>query len=311
MNRSRRKAVLDAARKKFGVGNPYGVVAFGIGRRTKRGMPRGGEVLRAYVLQKRPAAKHPLDMLRVDDFEIPIDVTGLGVAARSHEAANKPPMLGLYNGAAIRVRGTNPEFGGVAWILHDGAGPTHLVTAGHVFEAGVSGVVVQGAALGEPMRSIGKLEVNLLDLPFPGMPHPIDAALVTLNDEGVRIVRQSSDGPRMGGTVATDFSLDIDVRAFLPTAHDYSGTTRTLDHTVDVNMFSMVRGAYFVRGVIATSSVITNPGDSGTILFNGSPSNALGVGICVGQIGAISVFEPIERALAAIANGLGGSFSAF
>jgi hypothetical protein len=205
-------------------------------------------------------------------------------------------MLGLYAGAAIRASGTIPEYGGVACLLGDGEATTHFLTAGHLFPPGRTNVDVVGGLRGRPPLVVGRLVANLLDQPYASMEFPIDVALVRLTAAGARVASVSHDGPTLQDFIPSDEASDIEVKAFLPTAHDYSRPTITLNGPLDAQMQSPTRGVYFVRNVIGTHAVITHRGDSGTILCD-ADSGALAVGICVGQLGAISIFEPVARAL--------------
>jgi hypothetical protein len=47
---------------------------------------------------------------------------------------------------------------------------------------------------------------------------------------------------------------------------------------------------------VATRALVTNPGDSGTIFFDATNS-AIAMGMCVGQLGNQSIFEPFDRAV--------------
>lgn len=309
-NRTLRKAdwphVMEAARRKFGAGNPYGVVAFGIDRKVTSGQRLSTSALNVYVVQKQeaPARAAPALVLRNRGLRVRPDVVGVGVEPRGHEASRvAPPLLGLYAGAAIRVQGRVRQFGGVACLLGHGGRASHFVTAGHLFPTRQPNVEVLGARRGEPPGVIGRLQVNLLDARFPGMDHPLDVALVALNPRGVRMVEASQDGPQLRDFIGSDALAGADVSAFLPTAHDCSRATELLDGPLDAQMRSAARGVYFVQQVLATRAVITNPGDSGTILYNGSLSAASAVGICVGQFGAMSIFEPFERALTVLQEG--------
>ena len=70
-------------------------------------------------------------------------------------------------------------------------------------------------------------------------------------------------------------------------------------------MFDVARGTYAVSRVVGTEHAIGDAeGDSGTILCTGA-SNELAVGICIGQLGAMSLFEPVGRAIGTLRRGLG------
>jgi hypothetical protein len=303
--------VMAAARRKFGEDNPYGVYAYGVHRKITSGQWTRTNALNVYVVHKHDAPDRavPTLVLRSRGLRIQPDVVGVGAEPKGHDTAQQPPLLGLYPGAAIHAQGRVPQFGGVGCLLSQGAGPTHLLTAGHLFPTNQPKVAVLGAQRGMPPTVVGTLQVNLLDVPYSGMDHPIDVALVALTTDGVRIAQASHDGPRIDDFITSDSLSAIDVSAFLPTAHDCSRSTQTLDGPLDAQMRSPARGVYLVQEVVGTTAVITNPGDSGTILYNGSKASASAVGLCVGQFGAMSIFEPLDRALATLQEGTGLSLS--
>jgi hypothetical protein len=295
--------VMAAARRKFGPANPYGVCAFGIDRKVTLGRTLSARALNVYVVHKHPKPERvvPTLVLRGGRLRVRPDVIGVGVQPRVHEASQiGPPMLGLYPGAVIHAHGRISQFGGVASLLGVGNGPSHLLTAGHLFPTNQRNVEVLAALRGGAPTVVGALVTNLLDAPFADVGHALDVALVALNADGIRIARQSQDGPQLKGFIGSDADGGIDVSAFLSTAHDCSRATTTLDGPLDAHMQSPARGVYLVQQVVGTRAVITNPGDSGTILYNGSLSAASAVGVCVGQFGAMSIFEPFDRALSAL-----------
>jgi len=296
--------LMDAARTHFPPGNKYGVLGFGIHRKTTAGRTSSEPALNAYVVHKHEQPKHPVPLIRVKKLGLSVrpDVIGVGANPRSH-AGFTPPFTGLYPGAAIRAQGRVVEFGGVACLLGDATGPTHLLTAGHLFASGQAQTPVFSGRRAAPPLVVGTLAVNLLDQPFAFMTEPLDVALVALNPAGVRLAAASSDGPKLTGSVAADAAGGLEVTAFLPTAHDASRATATLAGPVEVQMDSSARGTYTVSGALGTEAVVTNSGDSGTILYNGERGDALAVGICVGQFGAMSVFEPLARALGVLRQG--------
>lgn len=296
--------VMDAARTQFAPGNGYGVLGFGIDRKTTAGVRTREPALNAYVVHKHERPEHPVPLVRVARLGLSVrpDVIGVGASPRLH-AGFTPPFTGLYPGAAIRAQGRVVEFGGVACLLGDDTGPTHLLTAGHLFPSGQARVAVfAGRRAGLPLV-VGALAVNLLDQPFAFMSAPLDVALVALNPAGKRLAAASDDGPKLTGSVPADAAGELEVTAFLPTAHDCSRTTTTLAGPLDVQMESAARGSYTVSGALGTAAVVTNAGDSGTILYNGERDDALAVGVCVGQFGAMSVFEPLARALGVLRQG--------
>jgi hypothetical protein len=301
-------AVMTAAATTFPPGNPYGVLGFGFGRRTRSGRTSQTRCLNAYVLHKHAEPEHPVPAIAVDAIGLVVkpNVVGVGSFPKAHDAGPiNPPMTGLYPGAAILAQGRVPQFGGVACVLGDASGPTHLLTAGHLFPTGQVNVEVLGAMRGGPRVVIGRLAVDLLDQPFSAMAFPMDAALVALTPQGVQIVQRSSEGPRLADVLDTDAMSAIAVTAFLATAHDFSHPTTTLDGPVTIELSSKARDTYTVSQGIGTHAAITNEGDSGTILFNGRSESALAVGICVGELGSMAVCEPVVRALAVLRQGTG------
>jgi hypothetical protein len=299
---------MAAARRQFGPGNPYGVQAFGIDRKVTCGRRLRTSALNVYVVHKQaaPTRAVPPLIVRSRGLRVRPDVVGVGAQPTGHDAKRfAPPLLGLYAGAAIHVQGRVRQFGGVTCLLGDGARPTHLLTAGHLFPKRQPNVEVLAARRGEAPSVIGRLQVNLLDAPFPELEHPLDVALVALTPRGVRMAEASQDGPKLCDFVASDTLAGAEVSAFLPTAHDCSRPTELLDGPLDAQMRSAARGVYFVQQVVGTRAAISNPGDSGTILYNGPLSAAFAVGICVGQFGAMTIFEPFERALLALRAGTG------
>lgn len=298
--------VMAAARRQFGPDNPYGVEAFGIDRKVTCGRRLHTSALNVYVVHKQaaPARAVPTLLVRGRGLRVRPDVVGVGAQPTGHDARRfAAPLLGLYAGAAIHVHGRVRQFGGVACLLGDGARPTHLLTAGHLFPKRQPNVEVLAARRGEAPSVIGRLQVNLLDAPFAELEHPLDVALVALTPRGVRMAEASQEGPRLRDFAAGDTLAGAPVSAFLPTAHDCSRPTELLDGPLDAQMRSAARGLYFVRQVVGTRAAISNPGDSGTILYNGPLAAALAVGICVGQFGAMTIFEPFERALLALRAG--------
>jgi hypothetical protein len=299
---------MAAAEAMFPPDNPYGVLAFGFGRKIRSGRTSRTRCLNVYVLQKHVAPERPVPPVVVESAGLTLrpDVIGVGVPPRPHDGdAIAPPMTGLYPGAAILVRGRVSEFGGVACVLGDAGGPTHVLTAGHLFPSGQPGVEVLGARRGGPRVVVGNLVANLLDQPFPSMTFPIDAALVALTFDGVQIASASTEGPRIADVLDGDAMRGIAVMAFLPTSHDFSHGTTTLDGPVTVHMSAAARGTYTVRQALGTHAAVTNDGDSGTIFFNGHSDSALVAGLCVGEFGPMSVCEPFVRALTILREGTG------
>lgn len=297
--------IMQAARKAFPAGNRYGVRAFGIDRKAKAGRRTREAALNTYVVRKLADPRHLVPKIAVPSRRLSVnpDVVGIGVEGKVHDTGQPPPMLGLYAGATIRVEGPIREFGGVACLLGNTT-PTHLLTAGHLFPRNRSSVEVTGGLRARPPVVVGRLLENLLDAPFPSMPFPMDVALVELTSAGARLASLAAGGPELADFVPSDETSNIEVKAFLPTAHDFSRPTETLDGPLDAEIRSPIRGDYFVRDVIGTHAVITHKGDSGTILCDAA-SGKFAIGVCVGQVGSMSVFEPLERALSLLRDSTG------
>lgn len=292
---------MDAAREAFPENNPYGVFAFGVGPRIRRGRPSPIITLNVYVRRKysadalRQLALKAVPPLKVRERRRTVDVVPNVIAmGRLPRAMTDDHGLfsGLHAGAAIKVAGTPPMFGGVACLLGDSAGPAYLVTAGHLFPPGSGPTPVFAAAspVAEP-EVIGTLAVNLLD-DTPGR----DAALVELSGRGAELAVRSSGGPPLKDVLPEAVAWNQKVSAFLPNAHDYSAQTTTGPGPIDAFIEAAPRGSYWVRDVIGTEASILDEGDSGSVLCAG-PAKSLAVGICVGDFQAQSVFEPMSRAL--------------
>ena len=293
-------AIMESARKTFGDGNAHGVLGFGIDRKVIAGRRVSERALNVYVAHKQATPDQPVAPLEVPERDLVVvpNVVGIGPSPNAHDSGFKPPMTGVYAGAAIHSEATIKQFGGVAAVLGNGPQePTHLLTSGHLFSAGGGRVAVTGGVPGSAQpQQIGTLELNLLDGPQPDGTAAIDAALVQLTPAGASAAVASTEGPRLREDAPDDELFSIEVLAFLPTTHDRSNATTTQDGPTDVFMTSPARGTYAVRGVVATRSLVTNPGDSGTIFID-ETNSGIALGICVGQLGTTSIFEPFDRAL--------------
>ena len=173
--------------------------------------------------------------------------------------------------------------------------PTHLLTSGHLFPSSNDKLkVYSGEYNSTELLHIGDLAVNLLDN-YPNNPgFPIDIALVELNDNAVDLI--VDNGPVINKFIPAPSILNKMAQVFFPTTNDYSNYVKIEPHFVEqYSLNSDARGWFTVRKMIKTEISITNPGDSGTILF---VNQNLGAGVCTG--GALGLFEPLDRALQAI-----------
>jgi hypothetical protein len=244
-------------------------------------------------------------------FEVQPDVVALG-----HRPATMHGRLtrfsGLHAGAGIRVEVGRGVTGGVACLLGQAGKPSHLVTAGHLFESGKPAEVSAALSTHAPPRVIGKLESNLLD---EDESHPYDVALVRLNAAGVAMVIGSGTHPRLPRLDATPFDAAYvgaaKFRAFLPLRGDY---VANLDAEYRFNTFylnSPLRGEYRVRNVVTTRFADNIEGNSGTVLMTDDPTGQVqgqATGVVVGYAGLNSLHEPLDRALRRISERAGTSF---
>jgi hypothetical protein len=295
-------AAMEAARKVFPPDNPYGVFAFGIGERRRKGRPVGGPTLQVLVERKHrsPDASVPAVRFRHlrKTFEVVPDIVATSRRPQPGQAMGHPEFSGLHPGAAIQVHG---RWWGAAGYLAcdtraDGNSPTHLITAGHLFPPAADKEPVVAGMHGLEPQIIGTLAANLLDWnPSPPL-FPMDAAAVELNQAGQAMARACAAVVQLGG-LPTENLLGIDAQAFLTTSQDFSPVTRTDNRPFDFPaMQSSARGTYSVRTVLRTTSAITLDGDSGTVLTSYDDRRSA-MGLCIGTVGtAMSLFEPAFRA---------------
>jgi len=301
-------AVMNAAAKAFPPGNRFGVFAFGIGPRVAKGRETRTTTLNVYVRHKHAKVAPPVRSLsvRVGSRRIQVrpDVIATGRLPRANDAASAI-FTGVHTGAAIWAGAQSPQAGGIACLL-GGDGPTHLVTAGHIFERNAKGTPVFCASEpGGALQQVGTLAANLLDMQVDGMSFPIDAAAVLLTPAGQALAQQGGGAVVLKDSVPTSNVGAVASRAFLPTSNDYSRPTQTLVGPVTAHMKGGARpAAYTVTNVIGTAFAVTREGDSGTTLVS-TTQPSLGLGICVGEFQMMSLFEPLERAVTFLAQALG------
>lgn len=293
-------AVMAAAGELFGPDNPYDVVAFGIGPKRTGGRTLGYQTLVVYVERKEQQPSRPVPAVHFvhqgRSYRVQPDVRGVGRGPGPSYGSGLA-FSGLHPGAAISVDGRFS--GGVACLLGDGSGPSHLLTAGHIFPPGGAGTPVFAADSGTSADvHCGTLVRNLLDeAPLAGG-YQLDVALVQLTSAGDGLVLAPGlIGPALAAISETVDTHNCQAQAFCPTTGDYSATVTTAWVPIVAQMVAADTGhRYTVGDVIQTDHAITAPGDSGTILFSlTAPPRALG--LCVGGFQGFSLFEPLARAL--------------
>lgn len=211
------------------------------------------------------------------------------------------PYSGVHEGAAIgALIGTRAEQGAIAALLATAEGaprPTHLLTCGHIFAPGAAQTRVQAAAGpgGSPVV-IGRLAASLLDV---ATGDPRDVALVELTVEGATLALAGGPGPRLVDYLPGDMVFGRQARTYRPTrgAFDAAATTPGPFHArVEARLWP---GGFDVDGVAATDRRVSSPGDSGTIL---ATPDDIALGSCTGHNPACSLYEPIGRAIDALAH---------
>lgn len=284
--------VLDTARRVFGLRNRYGVHAYAIGPCVREGRRMPVLTLNVYVVRKQHEPRLAVPPLSIEvgrkTWHVMPNVIATGKRPRA-VTGGAPRFSGLHPGAVIAVRGRIPGRGAISCLLGKHGEPTHALTAGHVFPAGAHGAGIFAArSPGNTPRLAGKLVQNFLD--HDG----VDAALVQLSAAGVALVNER--GPRLTDFVSELSCFNKLVRSFLATTNDFSREVLTEPGPMDAHLSARTRGVFLVKNVIPTDGEITNPGDSGTVLCAG-PTNDLAVGVCSGELGHHSVFEPMSRVL--------------
>jgi hypothetical protein len=284
--------VLAAARAAFPARNRFGVHAFGLGPRVRRGKPLAERALNVYVVRKLAQPPAPVPSLSVTDgdraWTFAPNVIATGRRGRG-AMARATAFSGVHPGAVISTSGPARGSGAIACVLATGGAPSHVVTAGHLFPEGAEGASVYAApGPRAPSDVIGRVAANFLD------DGDVDVAILELSAFGIGLVTNA--GPSLSDYLPERSVWGQTASAFLATTNDYSRPTETAAEPLDALLSSPTRGAFWVRGVVATDGEVTNSGDSGTILCAGA-ANDLAVGVCAGILGAHSVFEPIDRAI--------------
>jgi hypothetical protein len=292
--------LIEAALRRFPIGNRHGVFGFDVGVRVRRGLPTPEHTLRLYIEQKLPESggtlNRPFKVGASRSLVVP-DIVATGSRPRTLEGRSLT-FSGVHVGAAILV--AKRHFGGIGAILTSNTKPSHLLTAGHLFPEGSTDVAVQAARSGGSPRIVGHLACNLLDKHRGS--HAIDAALVRLNDLGSELaVSNSSTRPPRPGALFSSDPEDVVVQAYLSTALDFSTPSKMSLLPLAVHLLSGARpSGYTVRGVVRCAHEITRQGDSGTAFLTADAQRHL-VGTCVGVDGKGSLVEPAARALAVLA----------
>jgi hypothetical protein len=202
---------------------------------------------------------------------------------------------GVHPGAgiAVDIGGGVEELGGICALLAADATatePSHLLTCGHVFPPKSKHTEVS-AGFGGSVQPIGTLVVNLLE-----KTDPLDIALVALNPLGRSWATAGGPGPKLADYFPAHLIFNRSCRTYKPTTGRYSSITSTEGATINAHITSRLwPGGFSVQGVIATTSAVSIPGDSGTVLSTSSPPIA--IGSCSASDGSHSLFEPIGRAI--------------
>ena len=299
-------AVMATARAAFSVRNKFGIYAFGIGPRIRRGRPGLAHALNVYVKRKVSDPQLAVPQLTViagkRKWNLNPNVIATGKRPRAAMGAGVD-YSGLHPGAAITIGGSTPGRGAIACILTVGDGPSHALTAGHLFPPDNIGAAVYAAAdSGSTARQVGQLVANFLD------DSDIDLALLKLTSAGASMV--GDGGPQLSDYLPERSVWGKSTRAFLATTNDYSRQASTNGGPTDALLSAPTRGNYWVHSVVGTDGEVTNAGDSGTVLCTGN-SNQYAVGTCCGSFGAHSVFEPFGRAMELVQDKIDSNLSLF
>ncbi|HEU4404340.1 MAG TPA: hypothetical protein VFS43_03520 [Polyangiaceae bacterium] len=295
------EAALRAARRAYPPGNPAGVFAIDVGPRCRRGVEQGEQTLRLFVERKDDRAPGPDDVRFVHAgvrHRLRPDVVATGAPPRAYAAGRRARGSGLHPGAPLLVRDGGARWGGVACVLRSGDG-RYLLTAGHLFRPGSAGAEVACArSPSRPLRAIGALFSNLLDLPAAeGDDDPLDAALVALSPEGVSVL-EATDGaraPRLANLVDAEAAAEAEVQCYRPTSNDYSPPLGCTFGRQVAYLAAEARPApVAVSRALRTDFVVTAEGDSGTVLCTPGDER-LAAGACVGTDGVGSLFAPLDR----------------
>ena len=131
-------SVMAKARETFGARNRFGVHAYGIGPRVRRGRATRDAVLNVYVIRKIAAPRHPVPELTfmLGKLRVSLIPNVIATGRRSHaDFGTRLPYSGVHAGAVIS---TSPPRGARRHRLFATTGrrQTHMLTAGHLFAPG-------------------------------------------------------------------------------------------------------------------------------------------------------------------------------
>jgi hypothetical protein len=306
---------VKAATSAFPPGNAHGVFGVAIRRRRVRGRELPYWTLGLFVARKQDDPRARIEPIgfrhRGAAYAVIPDVVATGQPAGATRG-HLPVFTGLHPGASIRVDAGHRCAGGAACLLTADGGPTHLLTAGHIFPPARGRFAVSAAGRpGGVEISIGRLWLNLLD----GAERPMDVAVVELNPHGVRMALDSAARPRTPRLRANPFGSDfVDLarlKVFLPTTGDYHALRSAAIGPSSFHLSSDCRPPHAVVDVIVTDFANNTGGNSGTILMTDEREDdraSAAVGVAVGFAGAASLHEPIDRALRLIRAASGQAF---
>jgi hypothetical protein len=288
------QAVLAAARRAFPIDNHYGVLGFVIAPKRKAGRALRHNTLRVYVAAKERAPRNligPLEFRsRRQKFSIQPDVVGVGACATHPRHLTRANFSGLHPGAAIRV---DRAIGATSLLLAPPgtARPTHLLTAGHLFEPGGERSVLAAADRHSQRIQIGVLEINLLDTTSEK-----DGALVKLNQPGQDMALATKPPESAGDPegVLPDAAGVIVPRSrmYRPTAGDATDSVRPIRRQGVIFLPDDRRGRIPIESPLVCSS-LGEAGDSGALLRS-VDDKSLAVGSYSGVLGIEAVFEWID-----------------
>ncbi len=291
---------MEAAERAFPPRNEYGVFAFGIAPTSRRGLPGPlGLVVHVERKLRSPPARVPA--LRVAGRRVVPDVVGTGRGPRAAQGET-PPFSGLHPGAVIACGSRRPEIGAVGCLLAFDQSPALLITAGHLFPRNAAGMRVFSAPAGwdDAPEPIGALHRNLLD-----SADSIDAALIVLNNDGVKLARRTKTRWTLGPVVDLNEISAMSSQAYRWRSGEFTEARPASTFPQTVHFHGDLRD-FTVRGVVASSPSTTAAGDSGTVLVE-STSRRRAIGLCVGEFDRESIFEPFEKVLAAFGDDVAGA----
>lgn len=202
---------------------------------------------------------------------------------------------GLFAGASLIARqGKLETYGGVGVLLGPPAGPTHLMTAGHLFTRGIgaAGRVWAGRP-GYAAYEVGELVANGLDLGG----RTVDAALVKLSAPGRKLALESRTLAKTRPVTASDATPGERLQCFGARLRKWSALTRAGQPTSAVfKLWAPRREEYWLADALRTTHPVTAPGDSGGPYFAiDRPGHV--VALCAGGDAVASTGQPLVAAL--------------